>query len=80
MMGGSGWWLFGGLFMVICMVLMARMMMGHGDHGGHGDTQRHEPETAERTLDNRLARGEIDVEEYQRLREALRPTDTKASP
>lgn len=78
MMWGSGWWIFGALFMVICMVVMARMMMGHGVHRGHGGTQHGEPDSAERTLDNRLARGEIDIEEYERLRETLRRTDTTA--
>lgn len=77
-MWGSGWWIFGALFMVICMVVMARMMMGHGDHGGHGGAQHGERDSAGRTLDNRLARGEIDIEEYERLRETLRRTDTTA--
>ena len=77
MMWGSGWWIFGALFMIVCMVVMARMMMGHGDHGDHAGTHR-EPDTAEQTLDNRLARGEIDIEEYERLRQALRRTDTTA--
>jgi putative membrane protein len=77
MMWGSSWWIFGALFMVVCMVLMARMMMGHGDHGG---AQHGQPDTPERTLDNRLARGEIDIEEYERLRETLRRRDTTAQP
>jgi putative membrane protein len=79
---GAGWWLVGAVFMVFCMVMMVRMMgMGHWGHGGdsgHGGTNE-----AERTLANRLAKGEIDVEEYERLLEALRRTDgthTHSSP
>jgi len=77
---GTGWWLVGAMFMVICMVMMGRMMggmMGH-DHSRHGEHgSRDDPE---RTLANRLARGEIDIEEYHRLLEALRRTDTSARP
>jgi uncharacterized membrane protein len=77
MMWGSGWWIVGALFMVFCFVMMFRMMShggaGHGgaEHGDHGDGA-----DAERTLANRLARGEIDVEEYERLLETLRRTES----
>lgn len=75
---GAGWWLVGAVFIVICMVMMGRMMggmMGHG-HSGHGE--HGSPDDPERTLANRLARGEIDIEEYNRLLEALRHTDHAA--
>ena len=70
-----GWWGVGALFMLICMaVMMPRMMWhGHWDHGGHGWT-----DDPERTLADRLARGEIDTEEYERLLEALRRTGHSA--
>lgn len=76
--GSSGWWVLGGLLMIVCMVVMMRMMggmMGHGHpgHGEHGGT-----DDPERTLANRLARGEIDTEEYDRLLEALQRTDHSA--
>lgn len=48
---------------------MMGRMMGHGGRGGHGG--RDEPE---RTLSNRLARGEIDLDEYERLLGALPST------
>jgi len=38
---------------------------GNAEHGGSGS------QSPERLLDERLARGEIDVETYERLREAL---------
>jgi uncharacterized membrane protein len=74
---GAGWWLVGAVFMVVCMVMMGRMMggmMGHGHsaHSGHGHDRSDEPD---RTLADRLAKGEIDVEEYNRLLETLRRTD-----
>jgi uncharacterized membrane protein len=75
---GPGWWLVGGVFMVICMAMMGRMvggMMGHG-HSGHGGHDR--TDDPERTLADRLARGEIDVEEYNRLLETLRRTEHSA--
>lgn len=66
---GHGWWWI--VLLVVCVVVMARMM-GHGGHGG----QRHGgADTAERMLANRLASGEIDIEEYERLREVLGRTD-----
>lgn len=67
---GAGWWLVGAGFMVLCMLMMGRMMgHGHSGHSGHGRS-----DDPERTLADRLAKGEIDVEEYERLLEALRRT------
>jgi uncharacterized membrane protein len=71
---GAGWWVVGAAFMVICMLMMGRMMgRGHSGHGEHG--LRDDPE---RTLAGRLASGEIDVEEYSRLLQALRHTSHRA--
>ena len=72
---GIGWWLVGGIFMMLCMAMMVWMMggmMGHGHSGGTTGDDRPDPE---RTLAERLARGEIDVDEYRRLLGALRSTD-----
>jgi uncharacterized membrane protein len=76
MMWGFGWGWVGAVFMVICIVMMVRMM-SHGSHGSHADhgspfTTHDRVDAPERTLANRLARGEIDVDEYERLREVLR--------
>ena len=73
---GHGWWWPGivvmAMFMIICMVMMARMMMSHGAHGSHtSDPRRHRRDVPERTLANRLASGEIDIDEYERLLAAL---------
>src|SRR6266700_172673 len=82
---GSGyhWWWAGlvvmAVFMVVCFAVMA-LMMGRGrmstcmggmfgswrQHSG-----RHETDAPERILDERLARGEIDIEEYRRIQETL---------
>ncbi len=68
-------WGFGIVFMFICMVVMMWMMRGHGmfGSGGHA-SERQRPDTPERTLDNRLASGEIDVDEYRRRRDELHRT------
>jgi uncharacterized membrane protein len=73
---GPDWGWAGALLAVICMVVMARMM-GHGGHSGHrSHGSRHGGAgAAERTLANRLASGEIDVDEYVKLREVMRRGD-----
>lgn len=68
MMSGSwGWWGPGVFFMIFCMGMMMWMMMSHG-HGSHGSQtgEPHGPDGAEHILAERLARGEIDTEEYER--------------
>lgn len=77
MMSGwsGGWWLAGGIFMVFCMVMMVWMMGGMMSHGHSGQDTQSDRAEPERTLADRLARGEIDVDEYNRLLEVLRGTD-----
>lgn len=68
MMSGSwGWWGPGVILMIFCMGMMMWMMMSHG-HGSHGSQtgEPHGPDGAEHILAERLARGEIDTEEYER--------------
>ena len=71
---GHTWWWPGivvmAVIMLACVVMMARMM-SHGmsgaqrwRHGAPGDVPEH-------MLANRLASGEIDVDEYERLLDAL---------
>jgi uncharacterized membrane protein len=77
-MFGLAGWFWGGcaLMMVVMMVMMIPMMgrgHGHSGHSGHGWS-----DDPERTLADRLARGEIDTEEYERRLEALRHTDRPA--
>jgi uncharacterized membrane protein len=70
-------WGWGIVFMVICMVAMMWMMRGHGMFGSRSQaSERKTRDTPERTLDNRLARGEIDVDEYQRRRDELQRART----
>ena len=74
--GSWGWFAPGLIVMAICMFMMMRMM-GHA-HGSHG-SQSHESHGrrsggAERILAERLARGEIDTEEYQHRLTVLRGT------
>ncbi len=74
---GFGWgWGLVMLGMLMCVAMMA-MMMSHGSSRrmrGPGETHVDSSERAdapERILAKRLASGEIDVEEYQRLRDTL---------
>lgn len=73
---GSSWfpWLLMPAFMVVCALLMAWMMRGTGSMCGFGGRRSDDvgAEDAERILRERLARGEIDVEEHDRLRGAIR--------
>ena len=80
---GHGWWWPGivamAVLMLLCMVMMARMMR----HGMSG-SQRRQPnargDVPEHMLASRLASGEIDVHEYERLLDALqRPADSTRS-
>ena len=77
---GHGWWWPGiavtAVFMVLCMVMMVRMV-SHGMSGSQ--RRRHDApgDGPEHLLANRLASGEIDVHEYERLLDAIqRPTDS----
>ena len=74
--GSSAWWGPGVLFLIVCMVMMVRMMgHGHGSHDSHtAGLHGHRPGSAERILAERLARGEIDIDDYERRLAALRRT------
>jgi uncharacterized membrane protein len=77
---GWGWIVVIGVAMVVCMAMMARMM-GHGAWGrrwpsGNRDEDQDPPE---RILARRLASGEIDVAEFERLRDALQPTSNSTT-
>jgi uncharacterized membrane protein len=76
---GWGWILVVAVGMVFCMTMMAGMMR-HGAWGRMwpaGDRGEHE-DAPEQILARRLASGEIDAPEFDRLRNALRRTS--ASP
>lgn len=72
-----GWWpaLFVGAFMIMWLVMIVRMM-GHGMHGSRkGESHAHlSGEGPVQILAERLARGEIDIEEYERRLAALHRT------
>ena len=84
MWSDNGWWwpgaLFMALFMAMCMVMMLRMM-GSGGHEGshvHASDGTRAGARPERILAERLARGEIDADEYERRLAVLRRTDDAA--
>lgn len=72
--------------MLVCVAVMA-LMMGHGRMPGLGSMcgfwGRNRPaslqtDTSEEILDERLARGEIDVSEYHRIRQTLATSNSPA--
>ena len=84
---GWGWPVFAimAVAMITGMVMMGRMMMRHGTSPSTGENSTSRPtwetgnragETPGQILERRLASGEIDVEEFQRLRDALQPART----
>ncbi len=77
---GSGWgWpvlAITAVAMIACMVMMGRMMIRHGASRPRWETGNRAGETPGQILERRLASGEIDVEEFQRLRDALQPART----
>ena len=88
--GGYHWWWPGlvlmAVFMVVCIAGMA-LMMSHGrmsacmggmrrfwgQHSG-----RYQTDTSEQILDERLARGEIDIKEYRRIQQTLAEINSPA--
>lgn len=74
--GGSGWggWLVMSLMIVVFWAVVIAggialwRVLGPGDR----ESRSAEPPTPEQLLEERLARGEIDVDEFDRRREVLR--------
>jgi putative membrane protein len=84
---GWGWPVFAimAVAMIAGMVMMGRMMMRHGTSPSTGENSTSRPtretgnrveETPGQILERRLASGEIDVEEFQRLRDVLQSART----
>ena len=72
-----GWWWLALPLMFVCMWMMGRMM-GHR-HSSYGsmtsESSRQRSGGAKRILAERLARGDIDVDEYERRLAALQTSD-----
>ncbi len=68
MMGGFG---FGGFGMILWVVLLGGIVWAVLA-AGRRTSNSTSPERARAVLDGRLARGELSVEEYQKLRAVLR--------
>lgn len=71
----DAWW---PVIMVVCALMMGGMMRHRMMGSHHRDGDAYTRETPERILANRLARREIDVDEYTRLLEALPVGPTEA--
>lgn len=84
---GSPGFLLAAVFMGACVALMGKMMghgrMSHHAHHAHGSDQqkpaRSETAVDDQVLERRLVNGEIDIEEYYRLRDLLANTGNPAS-
>ena len=76
--GSWGWWWLALPLLILCMIMMGRMMShghGHGSPGSHvAGASGQGSGGAERILAERLARGEIDIEEYERRLAVLQRT------
>jgi len=72
---GGGWWflMIVAWIVVIALVVWAIARLFPSRSGGDAGGREKERETPREILDLRLARGEIDTEEYARLRDALEP-------
>ena len=71
---GSGWgWVWMSVMMVgfWAVVVVGIVMLARGSGGSRGRRPRDESSTPEDVLAERFARGEIDVDEYERNREVL---------
>ena len=74
-MAGWGWgmMMFGLIFWVALIVLAAWLVRTWSERGpAQSSTASHAATSAQELLDQRLARGEIDVDEYQHRHDALR--------
>lgn len=72
---GPGWgWPWVLLGVLFCVAMMISMMTRHDRSRGTQQDRAPNETSAERILAERLARGEIEVEEYRRLRDALHTT------
>jgi putative membrane protein len=75
--GGGGWLVMASMFLVFWggVVALVIYLMRHGQVRNDADRIRPAHHDAERILAERLARGEIDEEEYIKRRTALRRTE-----
>ena len=77
MYGGWGWggMLFGGIFMILFWVFVIAavvwLVLAIGRRGVEPPASSHATSNASAILDERLARGEIDLEEYKARKAAL---------
>ncbi len=70
MMGGA--WIFGPIMMILFVALIVAVVVLIVRRLGGGATQGTKPKAAQDILEERFARGEIDKDEFEARRQALR--------
>jgi putative membrane protein len=71
----GGWmWLWGSLMMLtwVAIIAAAVWLVIRANHANRGNGDTNDTTGAKRVLDERLARGEITIDEYRDRREAMR--------
>ncbi|GAA0792071.1 hypothetical protein [Marinobacterium sediminicola] len=69
---GWGWMLFGGIHMLLFWLLMVLLILALVKWlKGSSDSEKRDSREALAILDERLARGEIDMETYRKLKQEL---------
>lgn len=76
----SFWWIVPLIMMILCYFMMRRrrgsMMCCSGERG-RGDCKAKDSDTAEEILDKRYASGEIERDEYEKIRKTITGSTNK---
>jgi len=70
---GSGFWMLGGLLLVIGVIVLVVWMVTRSSRAGEPPTQGSARSTPSQVLAERFARGEITEQEFEQAKKALGP-------
>ena len=71
--GGSWLWMFGGLLLVIGVIVLVVWVVTRASRAGETPTQGPSGPTPNQILSERFARGEINEQEFEQAKKALGP-------